>query len=865
MERFHLIKALAITGTLSVCFFALSAVPASADTFVVTKSADTNDGTCDNDCSLREAIRAANDQLGEDSISLPAGTYTLSIAGRGEEAASTGDLDIEENLVFWGSHATTTFIDADELDRVFQVEPGVTFELHSVTIRDGVANVNANGYGGGLFNSGTLKVYDCIFESNTATYLSSGASGTGYGGGIYSNNGTIDIIEGTTFKDNIAVHNTTTNIGTGYGGGVYNNNGTLTELASSSFENNRAEYNTGTGTHTGFGGGLWNGGTVGLVKYTQFTENAANESTQAGNGWGGGLYNAGTMNVVRDSTFSENTGLINNSLATASGQGGGVYNSGTLKVLQRVTLEGNHGKTGSGPGGGSGGAIRNIGDMNNLEDLVVQENVALDYDGAASSAAYAGGLSNNGTILKIQRSTFSGNIGRIGSGAGDVYGGGIFDQGAINALENSTISGNTALYDESSSGTNRGEGGGYCNYGSGSTLTNVTIADNAALVKDGANTSAGYGGGFYIAGTMTLSNSIVADNTAGGAGDSPDCDNNNTMNTNGYNIVSDTTNCNWSLATGDRTDTDPDLNELADNGGFGETHSLKTGSLAIDQIPIANCSLATDQRVLDRPEGTKCDMGAVEMDQTAPVLTVVGDSPMDILINDEYIERWASATDNFDNNVQSTLTYDEPVNTGKIGTYYVTYTATDRDGNVGTVQRTVNVISRGDVTELVPMQNTELKVKYSGGTEQTFDVFAKGKAKPKCKLSKDEERIVCVKYSGRNVSVLDAQSGEVYSKSKIRKYKQSYVKFKVMNFYDDDPKNEIIVATIRGSKLRTTILTLTDANSNLKNKNTKKEDPFTSDGFTIKKYKKRVQIKYRSNVLHQYKVNSDRDLEDWGS
>ena len=31
-----------------------------ATTFPVTKTADTNDGTCDPDCSLREAIEAAN-------------------------------------------------------------------------------------------------------------------------------------------------------------------------------------------------------------------------------------------------------------------------------------------------------------------------------------------------------------------------------------------------------------------------------------------------------------------------------------------------------------------------------------------------------------------------------------------------------------------------------------------------------------------------------------------------------------------------------------------------------------------------------------------------------------------------------------
>ena len=57
----------------------LQVPPAAAATFAVTKTADTNDGTCDADCSLREAIGAANALAGADIIDVPAGTYTLTI------------------------------------------------------------------------------------------------------------------------------------------------------------------------------------------------------------------------------------------------------------------------------------------------------------------------------------------------------------------------------------------------------------------------------------------------------------------------------------------------------------------------------------------------------------------------------------------------------------------------------------------------------------------------------------------------------------------------------------------------------------------------------------------------------------------
>src|SRR5687767_3174871 len=64
----------------------------------------TNDElNADGDCSLREAIQAANADAGvddcaagsgADTIALPAGAYTLAIAGAGEDANATGDLDI---------------------------------------------------------------------------------------------------------------------------------------------------------------------------------------------------------------------------------------------------------------------------------------------------------------------------------------------------------------------------------------------------------------------------------------------------------------------------------------------------------------------------------------------------------------------------------------------------------------------------------------------------------------------------------------------------------------------------------------------------------------------------------------------------
>ena len=82
---------------------------------------------------------------------------------------------------------------------------------------------------------------------------------------------------------------------------------------------------------------------------------------------------------------------------------------------------------------------------------------------------------------------------------------------------------------------------------------------------------------------MNLKNSIVANNTAVLVG--PDC--NGTIESAGFNILGDDTDCTFNDTTGDQVGTDgspidPLLGALADNGGPTMTHALLDGSPAID-------------------------------------------------------------------------------------------------------------------------------------------------------------------------------------------------------------------------------------------------------------------------------------------
>ena len=92
--------------------------------------------------SLRSAIQAANARPNTDTILLPKGTITLTIAGANENNDLTGDLDINRNLTIKGKGASKSLVDAAAIDRVLQVMSGKV-QISRVTIQHGLANEGA--------------------------------------------------------------------------------------------------------------------------------------------------------------------------------------------------------------------------------------------------------------------------------------------------------------------------------------------------------------------------------------------------------------------------------------------------------------------------------------------------------------------------------------------------------------------------------------------------------------------------------------------------------------------------------------------------------------------------------------------------
>ena len=63
-------------------------------------------------CTLRAAVMEANAHVGPDTILLPADTFQLTLAGAEENAANTGDLDLQGIVTLQGVGAGTSIVDA---------------------------------------------------------------------------------------------------------------------------------------------------------------------------------------------------------------------------------------------------------------------------------------------------------------------------------------------------------------------------------------------------------------------------------------------------------------------------------------------------------------------------------------------------------------------------------------------------------------------------------------------------------------------------------------------------------------------------------------------------------------------------------
>lgn len=286
-----------------------AAASAEARTYVVNDRRD-HLGTCTpSDCTLREAVVAANERVGGDVISLPMHrTHFLSIQSTGEDAAQDGDLDLTSGplrIVHPGRR--TAPIDAGRIDRVFDIQ-GAETRFEKLTIRGGVAHpADGDGDGGGVLAGGDARV--TIADSRIVANRSPAVDGNG--GGIDT-----DLSARLRLVDTVIARN----VAGGDGGGVTASIDGSTVIARSKINLNRG----------GEGAGVMAVGPV-TVKDTLVASNRAVGGGDGEVGDGAGIYvdDQGDLSLT-NSTVTENSALA---------AGGGLFaESGAKGTIGSATV-----------------------------------------------------------------------------------------------------------------------------------------------------------------------------------------------------------------------------------------------------------------------------------------------------------------------------------------------------------------------------------------------------------------------------------------------------------------------------------------------------------------------------------------------
>jgi hypothetical protein len=342
----------------------------------------------------------------------------------------------------------------------------------------------------------------------------------------------------------------------------------------------------------------------------------------------GAIFSEGSLEVI-NSTFSSNscdfncaavrssspqTVTVTNSLFEHNGgnDGGGAISADSLTVTNSIFTDNNADL--------AGGAI-SAGTLT-VRNTTFNDNSAFCPPINCTPSAFGGAIDANS--VTVSNSTFDGNSAGLG--------------GAISAgsatVTNSTFIGNSATGVSLPIPFSKAGLGGAIFSGGPIAVTNSTFSANSA--------EAGGGGGIFDdAGTLAVTNSTFNGNAGGGivngsAFGSPigSVDIKGTILTVstgdncvgpitdvGYNLDDDGS-CDFSSSTTPDSAIALDPNGLQNNSGPTETSALESNSVAINKIPVANCTdqssppvrLLTDQRGVIRPQFTACDIGAYEYD-----------------------------------------------------------------------------------------------------------------------------------------------------------------------------------------------------------------------------------------------------------
>lgn len=416
---------------------ALAPSPALAATFVVDSTADGNDdlagdGVCATSggaCTVRAAVQEANALAGADTISIPAGTYTLAYTpvDGADDFYFADALTVTSDIDFVGAGATSTVLVGNGYAPVLGIvgDGSTTVSVSDLALQGDTTATECDA-GCVVHSTDTTLTLSAVTVSNGYAYASDGGSAVVAGAGLANFGGTVTI-SGSTFTGNIAWSDNASELGQANGGAIYND-GTM-RIASSTLSYNEA-VGGALKQATGAGGAIFNDGDLPLdpvvVEYNQ------------ADAYGGGLYNTGTA-VIGETTFRYNesnywndpTWGCRGAIAGLGGSvdvdqsafhnndgdlfGGAIYGYGTIWYFDNSTFSSNT--------GGYGGAIYADAGNYSLHNVTITRN-------RASGVTQSGGMYNNAATVTVKNALLTRNA--LGTSTPDCYG--TFTSGGFNLV-----------------------------------------------------------------------------------------------------------------------------------------------------------------------------------------------------------------------------------------------------------------------------------------------------------------------------------------------------------------------------------------------------------------------------------------------
>ena len=601
----------------------LLGMSAQAATITVTTTAD---GSIAGECTLRDAIRSANEnqpyqsctagEPGRDEIIFDAnveGVIELS-----EHETEGRFIQISEPLTITGPGSDLLTIDALYQQQIFIIDADTPTTISGLTLTGGVGGlpdpdnplsivtgrvgsainsysdvvlhdlhvtenqcfgyagiIQAECLGGAIRVDGHARISDSTITDNTVH------AGSGAGMRI---EGQLDL-SNSTISDNYATGDNFP------GGGIYAI-GDVDITASYLLDNQTNGVNS-------FGGGIAVVGTLEATESTISGNQTHGDGANGGGIWVSGdlemvdseiSYNAtygdfatgGGLRLTQGTTFLYRSGIHNNATSGEVSSGGGISVTGTL-FLERARVDNNRTYSESSPGGG----IRVSGTAQ-IKTSVVSANFTAEAQSPGGGIHHAGEGS-----LSIRSSTISHNA----TTADASPGGGVY---AIvdTALTNATLSGNITNGQDSAGG--------------GIYVTEAIIeAYHASLVNNRATDGAD---SVYVEEFLHASNSLIANDHANAEACSKYLYADSTNN-----LVTDDS-CGTAGLVGESpvSYSSLALQPLANNGGFTLTHAILPNSVAVNAADDNVCANepvnSVDQRGQTRPghPGEQCDIGAFE-------------------------------------------------------------------------------------------------------------------------------------------------------------------------------------------------------------------------------------------------------------